>query len=395
MTEEESKLLDAQFSSLLDACQEAIAAGAAPPMPDETCASAELRSRVERGVACLHRLQSLRPRTSSSSPSPTDAPTVAATELLASDAALGQRYTLNRLHASGGIGRVWVARDVALGRDIALKELLPERAGSPAVADRFLHEARITGQLAHPGIVPIYELASRSEDGQPFYTMRLIKGRTLTEAARAYHQKRIAGRVEPLEQISLLNAFVSACNTVAYAHSRDVIHRDLKGQNIVLGDYGEVIVLDWGFAKRLQSAEGRFQSAEEVVHESFCTPQSTIPGSVIGTPAYMAPEQALGRLDQTDQRTDVYGLGAILYEILTGRPPFVAWDTQEVLRIWRNASGRRTTLAAPITCSRNVRNTCGVGSGIMSEDCAGVAFPRGKRTLAQSGESCSARTAGA
>src|SRR5206468_9631777 len=170
-------------------------------------------------------------------------------------------------HAPGGIGRVGLAYDSDLGREVALKELRPERSGNPVLADRFLNEAQITGQLEHPGIVPVYELTQRAEDRQPFYTMRFIKGRTLTDALRAYHQKRAAGRPEPLEQIALLNAFVAVCHAVAYAHSRGVIHRDLKGQNVVLGDFGEVIVLDWGFAKVLGQADEPTEAAPVVLEQ--------------------------------------------------------------------------------------------------------------------------------
>src|SRR5262249_48959945 len=168
---------------------------------------------------------------------------------------LGRRYTLTRLHATGGIGRVWLAYDSDLDREVALKELRPERTEDRGFADRFLHEARITGQLEHPSIVPVYELTRRPEDGQPFSTTRFIRGRPLTDAIRAYHDKRAGGCAEPLERVALLNAFVATCNAVAYAHSRGVIHRDLKGQNVVLGDFGEVVVLDWGFAKVLGGAD--------------------------------------------------------------------------------------------------------------------------------------------
>src|SRR5262245_16494755 len=160
-----------------------------------------------------------------------------------------ERYTLTRLHAQGGIGQVWLARDQALGREVALKELRPERAASPAVWARFLEEAKVTGQLEHPGIVPVYELAARSEDRQPFYTMRFVRGRTLAEAVRDYYRRRSAGEAGAVEFQGLLQALVGVCNAVAYAHARGVLHRDLKPQNVVLGDYGEVIVLDWGLAK--------------------------------------------------------------------------------------------------------------------------------------------------
>ena len=242
-----------------------------------------------------------------------------------------ERYTLTRLHAKGGIGQVWLARDQPLGREVALKELRPEQAANPAVWSRFLEEARITGQLEHPGIVPVYELAPPAEDRQPFYTMRFVRGRTLSEAVRDYHARRAEGRADPLDLPGLLNAFVGVCKAVAYAHARGVIHRDLKAQNVVLGDFGEVIVLDWGLAKLVDRPEGDRSEAPPVApgpggHDP------TIQGQALGTPAYMAPEQAEGRLDRVDRRSDVYGLGAILYEILAGRPPFGGDDTAEVLR---------------------------------------------------------------
>src|SRR5205085_11598774 len=159
-----------------------------------------------------------------------------------------ERYTLTQLHAKGGMGRVWLARDGALGRQIALKELRPDQADNAIVCSRFLYEAKITAQLEHPGIVPVYELG---EGNTPYYTMRFVRGRTLSEAIRAYHKKRAAGVADSVGLVELLTAFVGVCHAVAYAHSRGIIHRDLKGQNVVLGDFGEVIVLDWGLAKRV------------------------------------------------------------------------------------------------------------------------------------------------
>jgi PAS domain S-box-containing protein len=246
---------------------------------------------------------------------------------------LRERYALAHLHATGGIGRIWVARDRQLGRDVALKELRPERAGNAALWERFLREAQIMGQLEHPGIVPVYELSRRPDDEQPFYTMRLIKGRTLTEAVRDYHRERHRGYADSLRFLELLNAFVTVCNTVAYAHSRGVIHRDLKGQNVVLGDFGEVFVLDWGLAK-VVGCPGDDPESPPVGFESTGSGEAnlTVQGQALGTPSYMAPEQAAGRGEMIDSRTDVYGLGAILYEILTGHPPFSGPEIRDVLR---------------------------------------------------------------
>jgi serine/threonine protein kinase len=251
-----------------------------------------------------------------------------------------ERYTLSRLHAQGGIGQVWLARDASLGREVALKELRPERVGSPVVWARFLQEAQITGQLEHPGIVPVYELSRRPDDRQPFYTMRFVRGRTLSAAIQGYHEKRRAGEAGPLDQQALLQAFVAVCNAVAYAHSRGVVHRDLKGQNVVLGDFGEVMVLDWGLAKVLARPEAG-DTAPPVALDPETEHEATLQGQVLGTPAYMAPEQADGRLDLIDPRTDVYGLGAILYELLAGRPPFSGASTQEVLRKVREEEPER------------------------------------------------------
>jgi eukaryotic-like serine/threonine-protein kinase len=242
------------------------------------------------------------------------------------------RYRLTRLHAVGGIGRVWLARDNAFGRNVALKELLPERAAAATHAARFVQEARITGQLEHPGIVPVYELAKRGADQQPFYTMRFVRGRTLSEAARAWHQSRARTHGHMLDLVPLLNAFVTVCNTIAYAHSRGVIHRDLKGGNVVLGDFGEVVVLDWGLAKLVDRPLEQEEILAVAEPAGIGNLALTVHGEAIGTPAYMSPEQASGRLDLIDRHTDIYGLGAILYEILTGQPPFSGSDTHDVLR---------------------------------------------------------------
>ena len=266
---------------------------------------------------------------------------------LAHEAESRERYTLSRLHARGGLGQVWLALDADLGRQVALKEVRPEREDDQSVVARFLEEAKITGQLEHPGIVPVYELARRSTDGHPYYTMRFVRGRTLSDAIGDYHRRREAGNTSPLDLAALLNAFVGVCQAVAYAHSRKVIHRDLKPQNVVLGDFGEVVVLDWGLAKLVDGGEGS-AAPSLVALDPGWHHDATVQGQVLGTPAYMAPEQAEGRLDRLDRRTDIHGLGAIFYEILTGRPPFGGEDTREVLArvVHENPTPARSVVAS-------------------------------------------------
>jgi eukaryotic-like serine/threonine-protein kinase len=253
-------------------------------------------------------------------------------------AELRGRHVLTRFHAKGGIGKVWLAHDPTLGRDVALKELLPERGHDPRVAARFLQEARITGQLEHPGIVPVYELVWSSEDDKRYYTMRFVNGLTLRQASLAYHKKLRAGTATVLDLRRLLDAFVRVCNAVAYAHSRGVLHRDLKGQNVILGEYGEVVLLDWGLAKPLgpeSSSPNSWRDTDgpaPVLLDTETPVGETLPGQLMGTPGYMAPEQAQGRQDRVDARTDIYGLGAILFEILTGQPPHKGLDSTDVIR---------------------------------------------------------------
>ena len=232
------------------------------------------------------------------------------------------RFEVLRTHASGGLGRVSVALDNELHRHVAVKEIHPQLADHPESRARFLLEAEVTGSLEHPGVVPVYSLGTWS-DGRPYYAMRLIRGQSLEEAVGQFHAgSRDAGERE-LRLRKLLRRFIDICNAVDYAHSRGVLHRDLKPANVMLGPYGETLVVDWGLAK---PAAGRDEPAPS--GESWLAPTAsgntpaTRAGSVMGTPAYMSPEQASGGLDRLGPASDVYSLGATLYTILTNRPPF-------------------------------------------------------------------------
>ena len=224
----------------------------------------------------------------------------------------------------GGMGVVYRANDLALGREVAIK-LLQDRfpADGPA-AQRFLGEARITGQLQHPGIPAVHHIG-RLADGRPFLAMKLIKGRTLDEKLKA--------RPDPgNDRGELLANFAAICQAVGYAHAHNVIHRDLKPSNVMVGAFGEVQVMDWGLAKVLSSstppaAETAVAEKAQAWSEIGPPPGSdavcTQAGSLVGTPAYIPPEQAAGELEKVDQRADVFGLGAILAVILTGQPPYL------------------------------------------------------------------------
>jgi serine/threonine protein kinase len=250
------------------------------------------------------------------------------------------KYTLIGEHARGGMGRVLLVHDESLGRDVALKELLPGRgsgsAPTPAEAQhskemsaRFLREARITGQLEHPSITPVHEIGRR-EDGSLYYTMKLVKGRTLEQAIKECKTLD--------ERLKLLPHFVDLCNAIAYAHSRNVIHRDIKPANVMVGNYGETVILDWGLAKVKDepdepvAPEDVDPNAATVLGINQDTPTSghkTAMGQLLGTPVYMSPEQAKGL--PADERSDIYSLGAVLYEILTGRPPFNGKTIDEIV----------------------------------------------------------------
>ncbi len=232
-----------------------------------------------------------------------------------------ENFELRSLIGQGGVGRVFLAFDKSIGREVAVKELLPAklvREREHHVA-RFIREAKISGQLAHPGIVPVYEL-TKKPDGTFFYVMKYVQGKTLLQA--------IAGCVQedPLEafreRIKLLDNLIDVADAMAYAHSKGIIHRDLKPSNIVLGEFGETVILDWGFAKRV----GEDELADATRPLSSMTDEEeedlTREGAKIGTPSYMSPEQIDPAYGNVDASTDVYTLGVILFLILTGKRPY-------------------------------------------------------------------------
>lgn len=230
------------------------------------------------------------------------------------------RFTLLRELGSGGLGRVWLARDEKLNRNVALKEMNQTALQLPQAWKRFNREAEITGQLEHPNVVSLYQYGNESKSSEPFYAMRFVGKRTLADAINEYHEQCKTGRCNALSLHRLLTAFLDVCQAVAYAHSRGVIHRDLKPENVALDNYGQTIVLDWGLAKITDDAElGVRLSGDNNLSDEMLA--QTVDGEVIGTPLYMAPEQAAGRLDEIDKQTDVYGLGGILFSILTGEAP--------------------------------------------------------------------------
>jgi tRNA A-37 threonylcarbamoyl transferase component Bud32 len=245
----------------------------------------------------------------------------------------GPRYRAFRFHAKGALGEVHVAEDGELHREVAVKRIQPRYAHDEDARQRFLREAEITARLEHSGVVPVYGLV-HDADGQPTYAMRFIQGETLQDAIERFHGADKPGR-DPaernLEFRQLLSRFIAVCNTVAYAHSRGIIHRDLKPANIMIGKYGETLVVDWGLAKPVERDETAKAGGEKTLMPSSASDGTgTHQDALIGTPAFMSPEQAARQADRVGPASDIYCLGATLYVLLTGKAAFEG-DVFEIL----------------------------------------------------------------
>ncbi|MBN1854897.1 MAG: serine/threonine protein kinase [Pirellulales bacterium] len=269
-----------------------------------------------------------------------------------------QRFETIKLHARGGLGEVFRAKDHDLGREVALKEIRRERADDEQARNRFIREAKITGRLEHPGIVPIYG-CGRYDDGRPYYAMRMVGGQNLNDAIKEFHamegKDRDRGQ-RTLELRKLLGRFIDVCQAIRYAHSRGIIHRDIKPGNILLGPYGETLIVDWGLAKIVGRPEGVQQEEDaETTQRPHSTKESqaTAHGYALGTPEFMSPEQASGWLDKIGPASDIYSLGATLYCLLTGRPSVTSKDADEIVDKarrgdWQPARKANPTVARPL-----------------------------------------------
>ena len=228
----------------------------------------------------------------------------------------GTRYRLVRRLGRGGMATVYLVEDTALGREAALKVLTdPDPKGE--MAARLVAEARLLAGLEHPNLAPVHDVGTLP-DGRVFYVMKYVRGARLDAW--------VAGPVA--DRPAILRLFVKVCDAVAFAHAHGVVHRDLKPQNIMVGEFGEALVMDWGVAKRLSDPDAPTLRLDGAIGPAI----GTRAGTVIGTPAWMAPEQARGEIAQVGPRTDVYALGAILYYLLSGRPPFPSGSAESILR---------------------------------------------------------------
>ncbi|MEY2935314.1 MAG: hypothetical protein RL033_6063, partial [Pseudomonadota bacterium] len=244
-----------------------------------------------------------------------------ATSATTSEGVAESRYDVVGEHARGGMGRILRARDTRLSRTVAIKELLQENEQAKV---RFVREAKLTARLQHPAIVPVHDAGYLNTTGKLFYSMKLVSGESLSEVVQR------AGSLR--ERLSLLSSVLTVADALAYAHSERVIHRDIKPANVLLGAFGETLVVDWGLAKELETEEEWVPAELDDPSGSSRSVRSdmTAVGSVLGTPSFMPPEQAGGL--EVDQRADVYAIGAMLYFVVCAKPPYVGASVKDVLQ---------------------------------------------------------------
>jgi eukaryotic-like serine/threonine-protein kinase len=258
---------------------------------------------------------------------------------LGASADFGARYSIRRVLGEGGMGVVRLCHDDRIGRDVAVKVIRGVHGSQSDLRMRFVREARVQGQLEHPSIVPVYDLGVDA-DGQVYFTMKLLNGSTLEEIIGELRRKDSAAEAA-YGRRRLLSALSNACLAVAFAHARGVVHRDLKPGNVMLGEFGEVYVLDWGVARVTGSAEVTGSRPD------WPDDTGTQAGTLLGTPGYMAPEQARGELDAIDPRSDVYSLGAILFEMLTLEPLHSGSSVGALLQSTVSGANARAAERAP------------------------------------------------
>jgi eukaryotic-like serine/threonine-protein kinase len=338
---------ESRLDELLSLWERRRGAGA-PASPEELCRERpELLPALRALVVAL---ESLAPRLDvTGSTATADSSGTLHPEALPGSLTATTTYRVESRHARGGLGEVFLARDEQLGREVALKFIRPSLDHDLGRRQRFVREAEITGRLEHPGIVPVYA-AGTDEGGQPFYAMRLIRGQTLRDAIEQFHAADAVGR-DPVERAlafrQLLSRLVGVCNAIAYAHETGIVHRDLKPANIMLGPYGETLVVDWGLAKAVGVAEEP-DSLAHLLGASATEPSETATGAVFGTPVFMSPAQANGQAKQAGPADDIYSLGATLYTLLVGRPPFAPASAGELLDRVRRGEFPRPRAVKPV-----------------------------------------------